>query len=255
MTTSLIVCGALGRMGQAVIELALGNKDFHISAGIVRPDTVVQQHKIYPFPIFDQLEKALFSINASYGNHVLMDFSNESLLSQHLKIAKKYRLGYMIGTTDHHEKNFLTINEVKNDIPIVFAPNTSVMANLLISFSKIAASILDDADAYILDIHHSEKKDAPSGTAKALQEAIASEQNKTSKVGKILTQSLRVGKVAGEHTVSFFSDFERLEFTHRVLDRKVFAQGALVVAQFLSNRQPGLYYMNDVLNLKLTIEK
>lgn len=253
--TPIIVCGAYGRMGHAVVDLALKSQDFLVRSAVVRPGSSDTKPAHWPVPIDDSLERALAREAQSFGPRaVIIDFSHHGRVADNLRVAQHYGHGILVATTGHSEQNEVLIEDAANQIPVVFAPNTSLMANLMIAFSKLAASAISNLDVSILDIHHAHKKDAPSGTAHALAKAITEGRQRHGQALDISIRSLRVGQVAGDHTAYFFSDFERLELTHRVTDRRVFAQGALLAAQFLFGRRPGLYDMNDVLNLKLTIE-
>ena len=237
--TPVIICGALGRMGRACIELGLSMPDeITINGATVRSGTSLSAlPKDWGFPVREELD---FS-----GPQVLIDFSKSELIYNNLKQAIKYNWPILIGTTGHSDKNLEFIKQASNHIAVLYAPNTSIFANLLINLSKIIAKI-NNLEAHILDIHHRDKKDAPSGTALAIQKAIATHMMPEN----ISISSLRIGDVVGEHTVSFFKKNERLELSHKVTNRQIFAEGALIAAQFLSGRAPGLYDMSDVLNLK-----
>jgi 4-hydroxy-tetrahydrodipicolinate reductase len=243
MTIPVIICGALGRMGRAVIDVAKGNQLVAVQAGVIRKGSSEPSS----IPLYHDLHTALLENK----NSVVIDFSDQSHGKEHLACAEDHRCPIVLATTGHSDDNLRLAKKVSATIPLVIAPNTSLLANLLISFSEIASRSLNNFDVSIIDLHHAHKKDAPSGTALSLSRAVGKHKDPQG----IDIHSLRKGRVAGEHTVFFFSDFERLELTHRVADRRVFAEGALLAAQFLFNRAPGLYDMNDVLNLRLTIDK
>lgn len=232
--TAVILCGAGGRMGQAIIKLA-SEKKFAIAALV--------SHKAVGGNVYPDLGKALA---AQTSPAVVVDFSHAKLLPAHIEAAAKHRAGLLVATTGHSEENYALIELAAKTIPVLVAPNTSPMAAVMLSMCELAARALK-ADIEILEIHHKEKKDAPSGTALALKKALMN-----AGASNINVQSMRVGDVTGEHTAYFFSDFERLELTHRVTDRRVFAQGALLATQFLSGRAPGLYGMRDVVKLLAT---
>lgn len=235
MTIPLVICGAKGRMGRAITDMANHRPDFKIEGSVARDS-----------------EMGLAQVLQNLSHRcVIIDFSLASLATKHAMAAARYGHSLIIGTTGHNEEALLAIGNAAKDIPVVLAPNTSLMANLMMVFGKMASIALNNADTAIVDIHHAQKKDAPSGTAKALAAAIKAHQP----TKEIDVKSIRKGNVAGEHTVYFFNDFERLELTHRVVDRQVFAEGALLAAQFIFKKPPGLYDMNDVLNLRLIIEK
>lgn len=232
--TPIIVVGALGRMGRAIIELAQQNPAFSLRAGVAKEPSP----NPLSCPLYGDLAAALKDTHQE--RPVIIDFSQAKLAKQHLTIATDFGCGLVMGTTGHppeHDKAFLEAGRI---IPLVVAPNTSLMAVLMHRLCGLAASTLPLSHKAILDIHHAHKKDAPSGTAHALAQAMGE---------GVSIQSLRLGEIMGEHTAYFVSEFERLEITHRVTDRAVFAQGALVAAQFVFTQEPGLYDMGDVLNL------
>jgi 4-hydroxy-tetrahydrodipicolinate reductase len=132
-------------------------------------------------------------------------------------------------------------------LPIVFASNFSVGVNVLFWLTRKAAELLGrDFSPEIIETHHKMKKDAPSGTAKTLAEVLKTAQKIQD---EIPIQSIREGDVVGEHTVIFMGPEERLELTHRATSREIFARGALRAAHWIMGRPPGLYSMQDVLDL------
>lgn len=233
----IIVCGALGRMGRTLIERALKTPDFLVDSGIVRSDSEINKPPHWPCEIKNEL---------SYTKKaVIIDFSHSSKLPEIAGFALKHSLPLLVCTTGHSEQNFSLMREVATKIPLLYAANTSIMSLLLTEFTKMA-SCIPGITIHITDIHHSQKKDAPSGTALALKEAAGHDTNIT---------SIRAADVVGEHRVHFFKENEQLELIHRVGDRAIFAEGALIAAQFLFDQGPGLYNMNDVVNLRLSIKK
>jgi 4-hydroxy-tetrahydrodipicolinate reductase len=203
----LFVFGTQGRMSKTIQELALS--DFRIQR-----------------------------LSTPEKNCVLIDFTSPDALESNLKIAKQCQAAYMIGTTGLGPKQFEALSDASTQIPVLWASNTSLGANLLFELTHLASQKLADFKVSIEDVHHIHKKDSPSGTALVLQKA----------VGRACDiMSSRVSEVAGIHTVSFSGPFETLSLRHTVSDRKVFAQGALWAAHFLSEQKPGLYTMKDVL--------
>ena len=172
----------------------------------------------------------------------------------------------VIGTTglDAAQKHLLV--EAGKDIPIVFAANFSVGVNLSLKLLDMAARVLgDDADIEIIEAHHRHKIDAPSGTALRMGEVIASaldrDLQKVAVYGReghtgvreretIGFATVRGGDVVGDHTVLFACEGERLEITHKASSRMTFAKGAVRAALWLDGREPGLYDMQDVLDLR-----
>jgi 4-hydroxy-tetrahydrodipicolinate reductase len=235
----LIIIGTYGRMGQAIIKLAINDHHFSIIAGVVRS-------KINPtnFPLYESLEEAL----KQHAEHhpIIIDFSHAKAADLHVTLATQYGLGLLIGTTGKIHKENPHVIKAAQHIPIVVAENTSPMAVIMQHVCKQIAHTLPHSQKAIWDIHHQHKKDAPSGTANALLEAMGRNTQMA---------SWRLGEIIGEHSAFFVSNFERLEITHRVLDRKVFAEGALIAAQFLFKQKPGLYDMAHVLNINPVVSQ
>lgn len=247
MRLPLIVCGAHGRMGKEVIAMAMASDAFVVKAGVVKS---TNEPSLWPIHLHADLNSALFE----HGSAVVIDFSVADQASNNLKVASDFGAPILLATTGLSADTLEHAKIAAQKIPVIVAANTSLMANLLIAFCAFASARLPSSTVSILDLHHTEKKDAPSGTAKAMAHAITSAHS-GEHAREIEIRSLRQGKIAGEHTASFFNEYDRLELTHRVSDRRIFAEGALVAAQFLFGRGPGLYDMNDVLNLNLTIDK
>lgn len=191
---------------------------------------------------------------------VVIDFSRPELCLKSLAYAKDHKIPFLIGTTGLVASDQARIASACESIPICQAANFSVGVNLLLDLvQRAAAGLPSTFDAEISDIHHRWKVDAPSGTALALGSAIASarglahdkaatrERDGGRAGGEIGYQSIRGGDVAGEHTVMFLGDGERLELAHKAADRAVFARGALHAARWLVGMPPGLYSMRDVL--------
>lgn len=243
---SIVVCGAKGRMGRAVIECARLKPDAFTIASVVTRASNDQE--TWDYPRYDDCAEALAHEHDRDRDResVVIDFSAANMAHHHMDTAMKFRAPLLLCTTGLDDRVHAHARVAAEIIPIMIAPNTSMMAPLMMALTKIAGASLPQTSTCILDIHHAEKKDAPSGTALALKNALAPKKPEIN--------SFRQAQVIGEHTVYFFNDFERLEITHRVTDRRVFAEGALIAAQFLFDRGPGLYDMNDVLNLDLTIK-
>ena len=171
----------------------------------------------------------------------------------------------MVGTTGVHDAGKRALAEAAKRVPIVFAPNTSVGVTALLSLVANAARLLGPGyDIEIVETHHRHKRDAPSGTALRLGQALAEATGRAldrdgrftrhGDVGprtaaEIGIQTLRGGDVIGDHTVFFLGEGERIEITHRATSRDTFARGAVRAALWLRGRAPGLYDMRDVLGL------
>ena len=196
---------------------------------------------------------------------VAIDFSWHSATPELAELCANEGISMVIGTTGHTEDERQRILACASRIPIVWAGNYSIGVNMLFYLTEIAAKVLGDRyQPEIMEIHHKHKKDAPSGTALNLAEAIEqseafSEANRihgregdtgerTDK--EIGLHALRGGEIVGEHTVFLFGDYDRLELTHRASDRRIFASGAYRAAHWAASQEPGLYAMRDVLGLR-----
>lgn len=193
----------------------------------------------------------------------IIDFTAHTCVIPNLEKARQYKQAYVLGTTGLSEEELAAVHAAAKEIPLCFAPNFSLGVNLLLELVRRAASVLDESyDAEIVEMHHKHKKDAPSGTALGLAEALAEgRQVEFAKVanygrhgivgarptGEIGIHALRGGSVVGDHTVMFAADEERVEITHKAVSRAAFAKGALKAGLWLCNQQPGLYNMRHVL--------
>ena len=243
--TRVIITGAKGRMGQALVECAKNFRDLKIAATIDQGDDLSAV-----------ISKA----------DVVVDFSSHDATAEIVKACAKNKKAAVIGTTGHSETEKAEIESRKSGIPIVFASNFSTGVNTLFWLTRKAAEILGtDFDLEIVEMHHRLKKDAPSGTAKSLAEILAAvrkqQLEKVARHGRIGIvgertnaeigiHSIRGGDVVGDHTVIFANNGERLELTHKASSRDTFANGALRAALWVVKQEPGLYDMQDVLGLK-----
>jgi len=203
-----------------------------------------------------------FAIDQDHGD-VLVDFSTPGALQASLDRAVSASIPILIGTTGLDELADQSIAAASKDVAVLRAPNTSVGVNVLRALVEQAAAQLGpEWDIEILEMHHRDKVDAPSGTALLLGQAAAQARGKTlpdlarfdrfgephkREAGTIGFASLRGGSVAGEHTVIFATDGERIELGHRAASRMIFARGALAGARFLVGRPAGLFSMRDVI--------
>lgn len=208
----------------------------------------------------DQLTRDLFK-----GVDVVIDFSSHDATAALAKLAATAQVPLVIGTTGHTAAERKAITAFSKKIPIVWAGNYSVGVNLLNFLVRHAATILDSRyQVEIVEMHHRDKKDAPSGTAEKLISVVREARRlgpekvvhgRQGLVGarpddQIGVHALRGGDVVGDHTVMFAGDGERIELTHKASSRTIFAQGALKAAHWVKGHPAGLYGMDDVLGLK-----
>lgn len=270
MTVRLAVSGATGRMGHTILELAAEDPRFEIVGAL--------ENSTHPF-IRKNLSEALPSLGPKVKAkllpvlpeitpkpNVLIDFTQPQATMGYLNEAMTSGIGMVIGTTGCTDEEKKQIHEASKKMPIVMASNMSVGMNLLFSLVQEAAAKLGtNYDVEITETHHNLKKDAPSGSALSLGEAVArawkvdlakvSTHGRVGKTGErvkgtIGFHALRGGDIVGDHTVLYAGPGERLELTHRAHSREAFAQGALKAALFISTKKDGLYDMQDVLNLR-----
>jgi 4-hydroxy-tetrahydrodipicolinate reductase len=254
---NLIICGAAGRMGQAICEAAKDSKDFAIAAAVES-----HGHPLIGKPLCEKLpvvaEDLLLVLQSG---DVVIDFSTPEATAANAAKAAVMKKPMVIGTTGLDQKHKDLFAEMAKDIPMVVSSNMSIGVNLLYKLAYAAAKKLPKTfDADISEAHHRHKKDAPSGTAvKILEEVQRARggkpvyQRQTSDQARgddeIGLVSIRAGDIVGEHSVIFAGPGERLELTHRAHSRRVFAEGALLAAKFAVKAKPGLYDMQDVLGL------
>ena len=177
---------------------------------------------------------------------VLVDFSVREATTQVAALAAEHKKALVIGTTGHSDDEKKIVRGVTKTIPVVWSANFSTGVNTLFWLTQKAAEIVGkNWEAEVVETHHTAKKDAPSGTAKRLQEILKEVRGKDAP-----SHALRIGDVVGDHTVTFGTPGERLELTHRASSRETFARGALRAAKWAVKQKPGLYDMQDVLGLR-----
>ena len=265
--TRIVMAGACGRMGQAILKLASQDKHFQIAGGVEQkgnPDLGRDIGDVLGFKKTGaQLTCDMFS--ASKGADVIIDFTHPSSLDLHIQAASKNKTGLVVGTTGLSDVHRKKLKVASKKIAIVQSPNMSVGVNLLFKLTELAATVLDESyDMEISEIHHKLKKDAPSGTAVKLLEILAETKKRNLKKDAVYGRkgevgarkqneigcfALRGGDVVGEHHVFFFGAGERVELVHQATSRDAFAKGALVAARFLSKKKYGLFTMQDVLGM------
>ena len=177
---------------------------------------------------------------------VVIEFTTPEATLAHVQVAQTQRKPMVIGTTGLSEAQVGQLRAAAKAIPIVFSPNMSPGVNVLFELAQRAAERLGPSyDVEVLESHHRQKKDAPSGTAKRLAELLAAVRKQPA--SSVPVHAIRAGDIIGDHTVVLAGPAERLELTHRAQSREVFARGALRAAQFVHSQPPGLYDMSHVL--------
>ncbi len=254
---NLSITGCLGRMGQQIIKSSRSFKDFKIVS--VTESRIINK-KVSGF------RPKLNSDDAFKNANIIIDFTAPRATLQVLKIASKLKKRVVIGTTGFSRKEEKLIKKYSKKIPILKAGNMSLGVNLLVFLTEIASKSLGkNFLSKVYEVHHKQKKDHPSGTALMLGRGIAFGKNKNlSKMmgkkylnkksfpfsKKINFNSIRRGKIVGEHEVKFSSGKEIVTLNHESFDRALYSEGALTAAKWLVNKKPGLYSMRNVLNFK-----
>lgn len=271
MSTRIVIVGAAGRMGRAIARCIQDKavEEVELVAAVERSDHPDQGKDmgelaglgIIGLPLSANLEAATGAADA------LIDFSFHTATAEHARRAADWGTPMVIGTTGLAEDEKGMVQRAAERIPVVMAPNMSLGVNLLLALAEQAAATLRGKgyDAEIVERHHRRKKDAPSGTALGLGDAvakgfgvdlsrvavhgrdgIASEDRPSEQIG---IHAIRGGDIVGDHTVVFATDGELIELSHRATSRDTFAVGALRAAAWVAGQPPGLYSMKDVLGL------
>ena len=254
---NLAVTGCMGRMGQQIIKSAKLNKNFKL---VALTESKKINKKINGIKLDVNTEQTFKKVN------LIIDFTIPKCTFQVLKIASKLKKRVVIGTTGFTKNEEKLIKKFSKKIPILKAGNMSLGINLLMYLTEIASSSLGkNFLSKIFEVHHRHKKDYPSGTALMLGKGIALGKNKnfynllgkkylnkkTFPYGnKINFNSVRKGKIIGEHEVKFSSGKEIITLNHEAFDRALYSEGALSAAKWLMTKKPGLYSMRDLMNFK-----
>jgi 4-hydroxy-tetrahydrodipicolinate reductase len=222
---NIIICGAKGQMGRTLVACAQSDPELQLAGEI---------------DLGDDLAKVIGRADA------IVDFSVREATVMVAKLAADHKKALVIGTTGHGNDEKAAVRAMAKAIPIVWSANFSTGVNALFWMTQKTAEIVgDDWEAEVVETHHTAKKDAPSGTAKKLQEILKQVRGKDAPA-----HALRIGDVVGDHTVTFGTPGERIELTHRASSREAFARGALRAAKWVVKQKPGLYDMQDVLGLR-----
>ena len=256
----VLVIGALGRMGERVRAAVTTEPELRLSAALE-----ASRHPNLGATVEDGVRVDDDLKAAMAQADVAIDFTMPAATLANLRAAATAGVAYVTGTTGFSQKELAEIAQLAATIPVLHAPNFSVAVNVLAWLTREAARKLGPTyDAEIVELHHTAKRDAPSGTALRLGEAVAEgrEQKladhlvleRAGEVGArpeaaIGIQTLRGGDNPGEHTVLFAGSGERLELAHRSHTRDHFARGAVRAALWLLGRPPGLYRIEAVLGL------
>jgi 4-hydroxy-tetrahydrodipicolinate reductase len=257
VSVKVAVIGAAGRMGREVCRAALETEGVDLVGGTVEPGAPEIGADLGELCGFGRTGIAA-AVDPPENAEVLVEFTTPEATLAHLSYARPH----VIGTTGLNEEQRKEVESAAAYAPIVLAPNMSVGVNLLRELVRELSAKLSDYDVEVVEAHHRNKKDAPSGTAFLLARAAAEGRGQgledvavygregvaPREEGEIGIHALRGGAVVGEHRLIFYGLGEEVEVTHRALSRRTFADGALRAAKFAARAKPGLYSMSDVLD-------
>ena len=249
--TRIVITGACGKMGRVINDIVNTRDDCEITAGI---DIAGEQYADFPVykKLFDLPEKP----------DVIIDFSHPSALTTVLNYCKKRKLPVILATTGYTDEQKKEFTEASKEIPVFFSANMSLGINLIIALAKKATKLLEgNFDIEIVERHHNQKIDAPSGTALAIADAIdetlsypaeyvydrhaVRRKRKPTEIG---IHAVRGGTIVGDHEVIFAGTDEVIELKHSAHSKEVFAVGAIKAAKFMSDKPAGMYSMNDLIS-------
>lgn len=266
--TRIAVAGAAGRMGKTIIEVIHETDGADLGAAIEAAGSSRIGHDAgevagigkLGINISDDIDKVANDFD------VLIDFTVPQATLGNIKQCLQLGKAIVIGTTGLSDSDKQTVREAGEQIGVVFAPNMSAGVNLTFKLLELAArAIGEDADIEIIEAHHREKKDAPSGTSLRMGEIVAAQLGRDLKdcavYGRegitgprerktIGFETIRAGDIVGEHTVMFALSGERIEISHKATSRKTFASGAVRAAQWIRGQGKGHFDMQDVLGLR-----
>lgn len=246
---NVLICGALGKMGANIVALLDGDEQAQIVAGV---DRVCG--KVGNAPVYDNFGDVKEKID------VIIDFSSPAVLESELAFAKKVNCAVVLATTGYSAEQLAYVDETAKEIAIFKTANFSLGVNLIVKLAKKAAQVLgENFDVEIIEKHHNQKVDAPSGTALMLADAVndAFDGNKdylngregaVGKRGKeIGIHAVRGGTIVGDHDVLFCGEDEIVSISHSARSKKIFANGAIKAGKWIVGKPAGKYDMTDLL--------
>lgn len=250
--TKIILHGCNGKIGRAITRLVKEQNDIEIVAGI---DPYLDVPNTYP--VFASINECHVAADA------IIDFSTAKAVKSLIDYAIDKALPVVVCTTGLSKEDIKAVHDASKKIPVFFSANMSIGVNLLIALAKRAAEVLDGAgfDIEIIEKHHNQKIDAPSGTALAIADAInetldnaytyrydRSQVREKRPQNEIGIHAVRGGTIVGEHDILFAGNDEFITLSHQATSKEVFAVGAIKAAKFLPNMSAGLYDMNHLID-------
>ncbi len=243
----VLLTGCGGRMGKVVAQLCEGHSDIKVCAGV---DPAMPQ---CAFPVYASCEEVKEKVD------VIIDFSFHTAIGDILRFAVKNQIAAVIATTGFTEEELGLIREAEQHIPVFRSANMSLGVNLICELAKTAAKLLPDFDIEIIEKHHNQKVDSPSGTALMIADEISSVlptepkylHGRSGICGKrtkneIGIHAVRGGTIVGEHEVLFAGLHETVTISHSAASREILANGAVCAALFVADKPKGAYSMKDI---------
>ena len=247
----ILMHGCNGKMGRMITEIVKNEEDAVIAAGVDKFTGIPND-----YPVFEEIAQCDVDVD------VVIDFSNAAAVDDLLEACEKKGLPVVLCTTGLSEEQIAKVKKTSEKVAVLRSANMSLGVNLLMKLLKDASKVLAPAgyDIEIVEKHHNQKVDAPSGTALALADSIneamdnvysytydRSQERKKRSDKEIGIAAVRGGTIVGEHEVIYAGEDEVIEFKHTAYSKAIFAKGAVSAAAFLAGKEPGLYDMSDVI--------
>ncbi len=267
MNTKLVISGCLGRMGKSIARIAFVDPEIKLIAGIEASDSPSIGLDLGSVALGEERDALIMADlkDCIADTDVVIDFSSTAATLNNLKIISKHVKSVVIGTTGFNEKELEDLKSFSRDIAILISPNMSIGINVLFNIIPQLTQMLgDDYDIEIVESHHNQKKDAPSGTAKRIAQLIKDIRkdlvlnygregsNTKREKNELAIHALRLGEIVGEHKIIFAGNNEVIKLSHLAISRDIFAKGAILGAKYIKSKKAGLYTMQDVLSAKLS---
>jgi len=262
------IIGASGRMGKALIDAVNQRDELQVAAAIERPDSSLVGADAGEVAGIGKIGVTVVGAIEEVVNDfdVLIDFTTPSTTIHNLDVCVANGKKIIIGTTGFDDAGLAAIDKAAEKIAVIFAANFSVGVNLCLKLLAQAAEVLDEGyDIEVIEGHHRHKVDAPSGTALRMGQVVADTLGRDLKECAVYGRegimgerdpntigfaTVRAGDIVGDHTVLFATEGERVEITHKASSRMTFAKGAARCCSWITDKQQGLFDMQDVLNLR-----
>ena len=247
---NIALVGVNGKMGQVICRILEGSQTMKIAYGID-----INTEARNSFPVYSSFSEAKESCDA------VIDFSHPSSLEKTLDYVVSNKKGLVLATTGLSSEQMEHVHKASEKTAVFFSANMSLGVNLLIELAKKATSLLEESfDIEIIEKHHNQKIDAPSGTALAIADAINETSEKSNEYiydrhstrkkrskNEIGIHAVRGGTIVGEHSVIFAGTDEIIELKHTATSKEIFAVGAVKAAAFIADKKPGFYNMNNLI--------